>query len=155
VQLQEPVLRQATQRSDGPAWCVPVGAFSRCACSPLKAPGLTVFRVFKFRPFHGPDSELQHDKHAINIRHIYHRLRRGMWTIPVSFWTHRVRVALSQVKAVSWVRPHSEIHSISTPHAQAQRSCAQLIHMFVHSQQVSGSLAGAGSQVRTSAPALA
>jgi hypothetical protein len=47
--------------------------------SPLKAPGPT---VFGFQFFHGPDVELQQDIHAINIRLIYHLLRRGMWTIP-------------------------------------------------------------------------
>jgi hypothetical protein len=79
--------------------------------SPLKAPGLTVSR---FRPFHGPDSELQQDKHAINIRLIYHRLRHRIVDNSRFLWMHRVQVALSQVKALSWVRPCSGIPSIST-----------------------------------------
>jgi hypothetical protein len=40
------------------------------------------------------------------------------------------------------MRLGSEIPSISTAHAQAQRCCAQVIHIFVHSQQVSSPLAG-------------
>ena len=39
------------------------------------------------------------------------------------------------------MRLGSEIPSISTAHAQAQRCCAQVIHIFVHSQQVSSPLA--------------
>jgi hypothetical protein len=35
------------------------------------------------------------------------------------------------------MRLGSEIPSISTAHAQAQRCCAQVIHIFVHSQQLS------------------
>jgi hypothetical protein len=35
-----------------------------------------------FQSFHGPDVELQQDIRGINIRLIYHALRRGMWTIP-------------------------------------------------------------------------
>jgi hypothetical protein len=48
---------------------------------------------------------------------------------------HRVRLALSQVKPLSWLRPGSGIPSISTAYAQARRRCAQVIHMFVHRQQ--------------------
>lgn len=39
------------------------------------------------------------------------------------------------------MRLGSEIPSISTVHAQAQRCCAQVIHIFVHSQQASSPLA--------------
>jgi hypothetical protein len=39
------------------------------------------------------------------------------------------------------MRLGSEIPSISTAHAQAQRCCAQVIHIFVHSQRVSSLLA--------------
>jgi hypothetical protein len=35
------------------------------------------------------------------------------------------------------MRLGSKIPSISTAHAQAQRCCAQVIHIFVHSQQLS------------------
>ena len=45
---------------------------------------------------------------------------------------HRVRVALSQVKALWRVRPGSGIPSISTMCAQVLGCCAQVIHMFVH-----------------------
>ena len=48
---------------------------------------------------------------------------------------HRVRIAFSQVKALSCLRPGSGIPSISTAYAQARRRCAQVIHMFVHRQQ--------------------
>ena len=48
---------------------------------------------------------------------------------------HRVRVALSQVKALWRVRPGRGIPRISTAYAQVGRSCAQVIHMFVHRQQ--------------------
>ena len=47
---------------------------------------------------------------------------------------HRVRVALSQVKALWRVRPGRGIPRISTAYAQVGRSCAQVIHMFVHRQ---------------------
>jgi hypothetical protein len=47
------------------------------------------------------------------------------------------------------MRLGSEIPSISTAHAQAQRCCAQVIHIFVHSQQVSSSLAGATDSSRS------
>lgn len=66
---------------------------------------------------------------------------------------HRAWPALSQVKALSRVRPGSGIPSISTAHAQAQCCCAQVIHMFVHSQQVSSPL-GAGRQQPISARCL-
>jgi hypothetical protein len=52
-----------------------------------------------------------------------------------------MRLALSQVKALSWLRPGSGIPSISTAYAQARRRCAQVIHMFVHRQQESSPLA--------------
>jgi hypothetical protein len=48
---------------------------------------------------------------------------------------HRVRLALSQVNALSWVRPGRAIPSISTGRPQVQRRCAQVIHMFVHRRQ--------------------
>jgi hypothetical protein len=48
---------------------------------------------------------------------------------------HRVRLAFSQVNALSWLRPGSGIPSISTAYAQDRRRCAQVIHMFVHRQQ--------------------
>ena len=60
---------------------------------------------------------------------------------------HRMRLALSQVKARSWLRPGSGIPSISTAYAQARRRCAQVIHMFVHRRQGSSPVAGlAGSR---------
>jgi hypothetical protein len=50
-------------------------------------------------------------------------------------------VALSQVKTVSW-GPHVQRNpQYSRPYAQARCSCAQVIHMLVHSQQVSSPLA--------------
>ena len=52
-----------------------------------------------------------------------------------------MRLALSQVKALSWLRPGSGIPSISTAYAQARRRCAQVIHMFVHRQQGSSPVA--------------
>ncbi len=52
-----------------------------------------------------------------------------------------MRLALSQVKAQSWLRPSSGIPSISTAYAQARRRCAQVIHMFVHRQQGSSPVA--------------
>jgi hypothetical protein len=51
---------------------------------------------------------------------------------------HRVRLALSQVKAPSQVQPGREIPRISTGCAQDRRCCAQVIHMFVHREQGSG-----------------
>ena len=56
--------------------------------------------------------------------------------------THRRGWRFSQVRGLPWMRLGSEIPSISTAHAQAQRCCAQVIHIFVHSQQVSSPLAG-------------
>jgi hypothetical protein len=47
---------------------------------------------------------------------------------------HRMRLALSQVRALSRLQPGSGIPSISTAYAQAWRHCAQVIHMFVHRQ---------------------
>jgi hypothetical protein len=65
---------------------------------------------------------------------------------------HRVRLALSQVKALSWVRSPIGIPSISTVRAQAQRSCAQVIHMFVHSQPVTSPSCRASRRQPISAP---
>jgi hypothetical protein len=45
---------------------------------------------------------------------------------------HRARLALSQVNALSRVRPDRGIPSISTGCPQVRRRCAQVIHMFVH-----------------------
>jgi hypothetical protein len=95
-----------------------------------------------FQSFHGPDVELQQDIHAINIRLIYHILRRGMWTIPGFSRMHRRGWRFPQVKGPPWVQPGSRIPSISTAHAQDQCCYAQVIHIFVHSQQVSSPLAG-------------
>ena len=53
-------------------------------------------------------------------------------------------MALSQVRALLGVQSGKGIPSISTVRAQAQGCCAQVIHMFVHSQQVSSPLAGLG-----------
>ena len=54
---------------------------------------------------------------------------------------------LSQVKGPPWVRSGSGIPSISTAYAQAQCCCAQVIHIFMHSQRISIPLAvPAGSQ---------
>jgi hypothetical protein len=52
-------------------------------------------------------------------------------------------LALSLVKALFWLRPYCGIPSISTVYTQAQRRCAQVIHMFVHRQQGKQSLLGA------------
>jgi hypothetical protein len=70
---------------------------------------------------------------------------------------HRVRLALSQVNALSWVRPGRGIPSISTGYAQDRRRCTQLIHMFVHRLQGSSRLTRSGSarrclRARPSAP---
>jgi hypothetical protein len=54
---------------------------------------------------------------------------------------HRTRLALSQVKALPWAPPGGGIPSISTVNAQAKCRCAQVIHIFVHSQHMRSSLA--------------
>ena len=54
---------------------------------------------------------------------------------------HRTRLALSQVKALPWAPPGGGIPSISTVNAQAKCRCAQVIHIFVHSQHVRSPLA--------------
>ncbi len=61
---------------------------------------------------------------------------------------HRTRLALSQVKALSRLRPGSGIPSISTAYAQAWRRCAQVIHMLVHRQRGRQSCLLAGWQQR-------
>ena len=122
----------------------PGGASRRCSCAPpfKRRPGSPL--GFSF--FHDPDTELQRDKLAVNVRLIYYLSRRGMWIIPGFLCMHRVRLALSQVKPLSWLRPGSGIPSISTAYAQARRRCAQVIHMFVHRQQGGSPVAGlAGS----------
>ncbi len=63
---------------------------------------------------------------------------------------HRVRIALSQVKALLRARPGNRIPSISTVYAQARRRFTQVIHMVVHSKAVTSSPAG---PVGSNAPA--
>jgi hypothetical protein len=67
---------------------------------------------------------------------------------------HSVRRTLSQAKALSGMRPGSGIPSISTVHAQARCRCAQIIHMFVHSQQVSSPLVPRRAGSRSARPGL-
>lgn len=62
---------------------------------------------------------------------------------------HRMRLALSQVKALSWLREGSGIPSISTAYAQPRRRCAQVIHKFVHRQQGSSPVAWPGGSSRS------
>ncbi len=63
---------------------------------------------------------------------------------------HRVRLALFQVNALSWVHPGRGIPSISTGYAQVRRRCAQVIHMLVHRQQGSRLLTRSRSARRCS-----
>ena len=49
------------------------------------------------------------------------------------------------------MRPGSGIPTISTAHTQAQDCCAQIIHIFVHSQQDEQSSCRAGRQQLISA----
>ena len=51
-------------------------------------------------------------------------------------------IALSQVKALIWLRPRSEIPNISTVYTQAWRRCAQVIHMFLHRRPGNSPLLG-------------
>jgi hypothetical protein len=63
-----------SQRTPGLPRCV----YATIALAlPFQAPGLTVSGL----SFYGPDSELQLDIRAINIRLIYESSRRGVWTI--------------------------------------------------------------------------
>jgi len=77
------------------------------------------------------------DKHSAHLSSIatqhvdnsgFLRMHRRGWRFP-------------QVRGLPLMRLGSEIPNISTAHAQAQRCCAQVIHIFVHSQQVSNPLA--------------
>ena len=115
------------------AWCVPVGVCRLRACAPLsKRPGspslVLVFPPSRRRITTGYTC----DKHSAHLSSIatQHVDNSGFLRM------HRAWPALSQVKAPSHVRPGSGIPSISTAHAQAQCRCAQVIHMFMHSQQV-------------------
>jgi len=115
------------------AWCVPVGVRRLCARAPLsKRPGspslVSVFPRSRYRITTGYTC----DKHSaylssIAARHVdnsgFLRMHKRGWRFP-------------QVKAHPGVRPGSAIPSISTARAQAQCRCAQVIHIFVHSQQV-------------------
>ena len=119
------------------AWCVPVGVCRLRACAPLsKRPGspslVLVFPPSRRRITTG----YTYDKHSAHLSSIatQHVDNSGFLRM------HRAWPALSQVKAPSHVRPGSGIPSISTAHAQAQCCFAQVIHMFVHSQQVSSPL---------------
>jgi hypothetical protein len=78
------------------------------------------------------------DKHSAHLSPI------ATWHVDNSGFlcTHRHGWRFSQVRGLPWMRLGSGIPSISTAHAQAQRCCAQVIHIFVHSQQVSSPLAG-------------
>ena len=63
-----------SQRTPG----LPLCTYATIALAlPFQAPGLTVSGL----SFYGPDSELQLDIRAINIRFIYESSRRGVWTI--------------------------------------------------------------------------
>jgi hypothetical protein len=66
-----------------------------------------------------------------------HLLSIAAWHVDNSSFlcVHRVRVAFSQLRALSWARPGSGIPSISTGYAQAWCRCAQVIHMVVHRQR--------------------
>ena len=99
-------------------------------------------------------SESRLDIFAVNVRFIYALLRRGVWTIPVSFSVHRVWIALSQVKALLWARPGNTIPSISPIRAQVRGHFAQVIHMVVHSKAGKKFSCTAGRQRRASAPVL-
>ena len=131
----------------------PGGVCRRCACAPLSKS--TRAHHLWVQCFHDPHAELQRDKLPINVRLIL--LPIAAWHVDNSglLCMHRVRLALSQVKALSWLWPCSGIPSISTAYAQARRRCAQVVHMFVHRQQGSSPGAGAGRQQRLGAPVLA
>ena len=120
------------------AWCVPVGVCRLRACAPLsKRPGspslVLVFPPSRRRITTG----YTYDKHSAHLSSIatqhvdnsgFLRMHRRGWRFP-------------QVRGLPLMRLGSEIPNISTAHAQAQRCCAQVIHIFVHSQQVSNPLA--------------
>jgi hypothetical protein len=101
--------------------------------SPLKAPGITVCVSVFPRSRRRITTRCTCDKHSaylpyITARHVdnsgFLRMHRHGWRFP-------------QVKGPPWVRPGTGIPSISTAHAQAKCCCPQVIHIFVHSQQVS------------------
>jgi hypothetical protein len=58
------------------------------------------------------------------------------------FCVHRVRIALYQVTAAQLAAGAGIIPRVSTANAQARGGCPQVIHIAVHSQQVS--VAGRG-----------
>jgi hypothetical protein len=123
--------------SSASAWCVPVGV-CRLRAPLSKRPGspslVSVFPRSRRRITTGYTC----DKHMAHLSSIatrrvensgFLRMHRRIWGFP-------------QVKGPPEVRPGSGIPSISTGRKQAQCCCAQVIHIFVHSQQVSSPLAG-------------
>jgi hypothetical protein len=135
--------RETSALPSASAWCVPVGVRPRAPLS--KRPGspslVSVFPRSRCRITTGYTC----DKHSaysscIATRHVdnsgFLRMHRHGWRFP-------------QVKGPFWVRSGSGIPSISTAHAQDQCCCAQVIHNFVHSQQVSSPLAGSAGSSRS------
>jgi len=119
-------------------WYVPVGVRRLRACAPLsKRPGSpSLFSVF-------PQSRRRIttgytcDKHSAHLSSIAARHVDNSRFLRM----HRHDCRFSQVKRPPWMRLGSGIPSISTAHAQAQCCCSQVIHIFVHRQQVSSPVA--------------
>jgi hypothetical protein len=131
------------------------GAGTRRARWPRAVPvqGAGAHRVW-FRSFHRPGPKSQPDKHAVNVRHIYEISRRAVWTIPDFLFIHRARVVFSQSAALLRAGPGSGIPSISTPRAQVQCRCPQVIHMLMHATPFSSPAAGLAASSRSASRGL-
>jgi len=120
------------------AWC-PGRRAPPCACSPLsKRPGSPSLVISFPRSRCRITKGYTCDKHSAHLSPIAARHVDNSGFLCM----HRRGWRFSQVRGLPWMRLGSEIPSISTAHAQAQRCCAQVIHIFVHSQQASSPLAG-------------
>jgi hypothetical protein len=121
-----------SQRTPG----LPLCTYATIALAlPFQAPGLTVSGL----SFYGPDSELQLDIRAINIRLIYESSRRGVWTILSFPYAQGVDCVLPVKGAVMSVGPRRNPQHFP---AQPQAPC----RFYTSHPQVCAQKAGKSSR---------
>jgi hypothetical protein len=132
-----------SQRTPGLPRC----AYATIALAlPFQAPGLTVSGL----SFYGPDSELQLDIRAINIRLIYESSRRGVWTILSFPYAQGVDCVLPVKGAVMGVGPRRNPQHFP---AQPQALCRfYTSHPQVCAQKAGKSSCPAGRRQRLGWP---
>ena len=128
---------------------------SRCTCAAIAACPPLVKSPRAHRLWvsfiDGSGSESRLDIFAVNVRLIYELLRRGVWTIPLSFPSTGRGRRFTTPRPCCRRGPGNTIPSISPIRAQARGRFAQVIHRVVHSKAARSSpvrLAGSRAPVR-------